>query len=144
MWHDTLPTKSREGEVPAAHCLLASTYCPDLTISAHTALSIAGVLQSRGVLGILTFTVQVGETDVQADVNLSPAVLVRVIDVQLIHTAGDTCGSLDETGDSSWLQGTARDTSLGDRGSDDLDSQLGEAWACPGSGELGSHLHMWL
>ena len=113
-------------------CLHPPTVPTYLTISAHTALSTAGVLRSRGVLGILTFAVQVGETDVQADVNLSPAVLVRVIDVQLIHTAGDMCGSLDETGDSSWLQGTARDTSLGDHGSDDLDSQLG------------SHLHMWL
>ena len=47
-------------------------------------------------------------------------------------------------GDPSWLQGTARDTSLGDHGSDNLDSQLGEAWACPGTGEPGSHLHMWL
>ena len=47
-------------------------------------------------------------------------------------------------GDSSWLQGTARDASLGDHGSDTVDSQLGEAWACPGTGEPGSHLHTWL
>lgn len=55
-------------------------------------------MRSRRVLGILTFAVQIGETDVQADVNLAPAVLVRVIDVQLVHAAGDKYGSLDETG----------------------------------------------
>lgn len=55
-------------------------------------------MQSRGLLGILTFAVQIGETDVQADVNLAPTVLVWVIDIQLVHTAGDKYGSLSETG----------------------------------------------
>lgn len=44
----------------------------------------------RAAWRVLTFTMQIGQTDVQADVNFSPTVLVWVIDVQLVHTEGDT------------------------------------------------------
>lgn len=44
---------------------------------------------SRGLRAVLTFAVQTGQADVQADVDFAPAVLVWVIDVELVHAEGD-------------------------------------------------------